>query len=739
MRRIEGADKVSGSLIFTEDMALAGLLHARLVLSYVASASVRAIHAEHAARLPGVVAVVAAQDLGVDYDDPELPLARKRIFHSGQPVAAVIAENPAVAADATALVEVEYDPLPSALNIEQALMADAPRVLPETGTNDGEASLHGAATEASDGARPVGNISSQMELRRGDVEQALAGSAVVERARFSVPRVHHGFIEPHVVTASVASDRSVTVWSPTQGMSAVRDAVATSLGVDPSRVRVVPMPVGGGFGGKILQLEPLVARLSRHVGRPVRLQLTRSDDFLLGRPAPSSEVTLELGAAADGGLIGLRAEVGYDNGAATGWHAGITSELLVSTYRVPNFHVVGREVATNKLPATSYRAPGAPQGYFALESCFDEVARRLSADPIQLRLRNASRQGDPRGDGSPWPAIGLTACLEAAARHPAYSTAKDEDEGVGVAVGSWIGGFGPAAAACRVEPDGTLALHLGSIDISGSDTGFTALAAEVFGTSPDRVRVLRTDSTTSPVSPIAAGSATTYSVGPAVIQAVLEARRQVLELAGSHLEVDAADLEVADGEVRVKGAPFRAVLVAEMARAAQQGKGSGPIHAIGRAALSAAAPMFCVHVARVKVDQLTGSLRVSRYVAIHDIGHALNRADVVAQIHGGVAQGLGRALGEELVYDDEGQLRTASLAEYLLPTADLTPNIEVELIEVPSEQGPMGARGIGEPPVVPVLATIGNAIRDATGRRLTRVPFSLEAVAGSGHSTLAEG
>ena len=735
MRRIEGADKASGSLIFTEDMALAGLLHARLVLSYVASASVRAIHAEHAAQLPGVVAVVAAHDLGVDSDDPELPLARKRIFHSGQPVAAVIAQNPTVAADAAALVEVEYDPLPSALDLEQALLADAPRVLPETGTNDGEASLHGAATEASDGARPVGNISSQMELRRGDVEHALASSAVVERARFSVPRVHHGFIEPHVVTASVGSDRSVTVWSPTQGMSVVRDAVAASLGVDPSRVRVVPMPVGGGFGGKILQLEPLVARLSRHVGRPVRLQLTRSDDFLLGRPAPSSEVALELGAAADGALTGLQAEVGYDNGAATGWHAGITSELLVSTYRVPHFHVVGREVATNKLPATSYRAPGAPQAYFALESCVDEVARRLGADPIRLRLRNASRQGDPRGDGSPWPAIGLTACLEAAARHPAYSTAKDEDEGVGVAVGSWIGGFGPAAAACRVEPDGTLALHLGSIDISGSDTGFTALAAEVFGTSPDRVRVLRTDSATSPVSPIAAGSSTTYSVGPAVIQAVLEARRQVLELAGSHLEVDAADLEVTDGEVRVKGAPFRAVSVAEMARAAQQGKGSGPIHAIGRAALSAAAPMFCVHVARVKVDQLTGSLRVSRYVAIHDVGHALNRADVVAQIHGGVAQGLGRALGEELVYDAEGQLRTASLAEYLLPTVDLTPNIEVELIEVRSEQGPMGARGIGEPPVVPVLATIGNAIRDATGRRLTSVPFSLEAVAGSGHST----
>src|SRR5215471_8510654 len=731
MRRIEGADKVSGSLIFTEDMALAGLLHARLILSYTASAAIRAIRSEDATRLPGVVAVAAAQDIGVDDDDPEQPLARTRIFHSGQPVAAAIAETPAIAADAAALVEVEYEPSPSALDLELAVRGDAPRVLPETGTEDGEASLHGAATAASDGARPVGNISSQTELRRGDAGEALTRSSIVERGRFTVARVHHGFIEPHVVTASVARDGCVTVWSPTQGMSVVRDAVAASLGIDPGRVRVVPMPVGGGFGGKILQLEPLVAHLARYAARPVRLLLTRSEEFLLGRPAPSSDVALELGATADGDLSAVRAEVGYDNGAATGWHAGITSELLVSTYRVPHFQVIGREVATNKLPATSYRAPGAPQAYFALESCVDEVARRLGADPIQLRLRNASREGDPRGDGSPWAAIGLTACLEAAARHPAYSTAKDEDEGVGVAVGSWIGGFGPAAVACRVESDGTLALHLGSIDISGSDTGFAALAAEVFGVPSERVRILRTDSTTSPVSPIAGGSSTTYSVGPAVIQAVLEARRQVLEQAGSHFEVDAGDLEVADGEVRVKGAPVRAVSVAELARVAQSGKGRGPIHAIGRAAPSAPAPMFGVHIARVRVDRLTGAVRVGRYVAIHDVGHPLNRAELVAQIHGGVVQGLGRALGEELVYDDEGQLRTGSLADYMLPTVDLAPDIEVELIEVPSEDGPLGARGIGEPPAVPVLAAIANAIRDATGLRLTAVPFSMEAIARS--------
>ena len=281
------------------------------------------------------------------------------------------------------------------------------------------------------------------------------------------------------------------------------------------------------------------------MGRPVRLQLTRNEEFLLGRPAPSSQVTLELGGTREGDLTLLQADVDYDNGAASGWHGGITAEMLVSTYRVPNFEVGGREVATNLAPVTAYRAPGAPQAYFALESALDELARELGLDPIELRLRSAARAGDPRGDGSPWPRIGLVECLEAARRHPAYTSPRAAGEGVGVAVGSWIGAYGPAAAACRMDGDGTLLLHLGSIDISGSDTGFAALAAEVFGISPDRVRIQHTDSTTSPEAPGAGGSATTYSVAPAVERAVLEARRQLLDAAGSLLEAAASDLELA--------------------------------------------------------------------------------------------------------------------------------------------------------------------------------------------------
>ena len=729
MRRIEGAVKVSGALMFTEDMELSGLLHAKLVLSYAASAEIASVRAEAARALPGVVAVVTGADLGLTEDHPDQPMAARRVFYSGQPVAAVLATSAAVAADAAGMVEVEYSPLPAALGVEAAVAEGAPRVLPEQTGGADEASIHGAASsEETQTPEPVGNITGWIAARRGDLAAGRAAAAATVRRSYFMPRVHHAYLEPHVVAARVERDGMVTIWSPTQGPSEVIPAVAKAVGVEPAQVRVIPMPVGGGFGGKWMQLEPVVSVLARHAGRPVRLQLTRNEEFLLGRPAPSSQVTLELGGTREGDLTLLQADVDYDNGATSGWHGGITAEMLVSTYRVPNFEVGGREVATNLAPVTAYRAPGAPQAYFALESALDELARELGLDPIELRLRSAARAGDPRGDGSPWPRIGLVECLEAARRHPAYTAPRAAGEGVGVAVGSWIGAYGPAAAACRMDGDGTLLLHLGSIDISGSDTGFAALAAEVFGISPDRVRIQHTDSTTSPEAPGAGGSATTYSVAPAVERAVLEARRQLLDAAGSLLEAAASDLELADGQVQVKGVPARAVSLKEVVEFSQKAGGPGPISAMGRVSLLDPGPMFCVHIARARVDEETGQVEVTRYAAIHDIGRALDRELVKDQIYGGVVQGLGRALGEELVYDDTGQLRTASFADYGLPTGDQVPPIDIELIEVPSEQGALGSRGIGEPPIVPGLAAVANAIADATGVRLTAAPFTPEAV-----------
>ena len=731
MRRIDGAEKVSGALTFTEDTAPPDVAHAKLVLSYLPSGAIKSINAEAALAVPGVVAVVTGDQLDLDGEGPEHPMAVGRVRYAGQPVAAVLATTAAAAADGAALIDVDYEPLPDAVDVAAALRDGAPRVMPEQGNESEEASAHGAATSDEEQLPdPVGNITGWIRVKRGDVTKGFAGADKTDKRTYSVAAVHHAFLETHGVTAAFARDGSVTVWTPTQGMSWVRDAVAKSLKVAASRVRVVPMPVGGGFGGKIVQLEPLVAHLSRAVGRPVRLILSRSEEFLVGFPAPASRLTLELGAGSDGLLTALRADLVFDNGAVSGWHGGIAAELMSSTYRVPNIEVGGREVATNKVPTTAYRAPGAPQAYFALESSMDELAHALGLDPIDFRLRNASRGGDLRGSGNPWPQIGLAACLEAAAKSPVYRDAKAEGEGVGVAVGAWIGAFGAAAAACRVELDGSVSLHLGTSDISGTDSGFTELAAETFGTTPDRVRVYRTDSTTSPVSPIAGGSATTYSVAPAVVRAVLEARRQVLDVASEQLEAAVEDLEIDGGDVRVKGVPNRSVSLVDLVTRAEAAGGQGPIHAVGRSSVDAAAPMFTVHVARVKVDLETGAIRITRYAAFQDVGHAISAELIRDQVHGGLMQGIGRALGEELVWDSTGQLRTGSFADYSIPSVDLAPDlIEVQLVEVPSEHGAHGARGVGEPPAVPGLAAVANAIRDATGVRLTSAPFTLEALA----------
>jgi CO/xanthine dehydrogenase Mo-binding subunit len=489
-------------------------------------------------------------------------------------------------------------------------------------------------------------------------------------------------------------------------------------------VRVVSMPVGGGFGGKIELLEPLLALIAIKLRRPVRLALTRSHEFVVGRPAPGAEFAIELGARRDGTLVAIHARFHFDNGASAGWHAGLTANFLGGTYRIPNFDLRGYEVSTNKTPVDAYRAPGATQAYFALESAMDELAAQLEIDPIELRLRNVSREGDPTADGGAWPRIASVEVLEEAKRHPLYSKRLAEDEAVGVALGAWGGARTPSAAGCRVEADGTVSIFVGTPDISGTATGLAMIAAEAFGISPERVRVEHPDTSSAPHSSSASGSQTTYSVGGAVYEAAFEARRQLLEIATEELEAAPEDLEITDGRVAVKGAPTRSVEITELVKASTDFMGSyKPIHATGRSAVQEASPVFTVHIARVKADRETGAYRLTGYAAIQDVGRAINAPEIEGQVHGGATQALGRALGEQLVYDTEGQLRTASFLDYELPTADQVPEIDVRLIEVPSPVGPLGAKGVGEPPAIPGTAALANAVSRAFGVRVREVPI----------------
>jgi CO/xanthine dehydrogenase Mo-binding subunit len=727
-RRQEGAEKVTGATRFTADVELVGLLHVQLVVSHAASARIRGVETDGARSAPGVVDVITGRDLPEqDSGGPDLPLAVDRVYYVGQPVAAIVAESEAQAADAAALVAVDYEDIPAVVDPSAATSDDAPLVLDQNEQADeDDASIHGASTASTEDAPAwPRNASSVVHMKRGDVEAALKESEVVVRESYDIAGAHHSFMEPHVSVVRPEPDGGLTIWSPTQGPFVVRDSVAELAGLPPHRVRVIPMPVGGGFGGKIELLEPLLALIALRLRRPVRLALARSHEFVVGHPAPAAHFDIELGARRDGTLLGLRTRFRYDNGATAGWHAGLSASFLGGTYRIPNFDLQGLEVTTNKTPVDAYRAPGATQTYFALESALDELAIRLKMDPIELRLRNVSRRGDPAPDGhSTWPTVASVEVLEEAKRHPLYTAPTREGEGVGVALGSWGGARTPSAAGCRVETDGTLAVTVGSPDISGTATGLALIAAEAFGVSADRVRVEVADTSTAPFGASSSGSQVTYSLGGAVYEAAKEARRQLLDIATEELEAAPEDLDIVDGRIAVKGAPSRSVEITKLVGMSREFMGRHkPIEATGRSAVQEASPQFTVHIARVRADVETGAYQVTGYTAIQDVGHAINPPEIEGQIHGGSVQALGRALGEELAYDSDGQLRSASFLDYEIPSADQIPQIDVRLVEVPSPVGPLGAKGVGEPPAIPGTAALANAVSRATGVRVRRAPI----------------
>ena len=732
-RRLEGAEKVAGATKFTADLELPGLLYVQLVLSHQASANIRSIDVDAARSAPGVIDIVTGADLpGVPAPSPEKPLAVGHVFYVGQPVVAVIAESEAAAADAAALVDVDYETLEITVDPDLAMREGARKVLDtEEEADAADASMHGAGTDSeSNGAAPKrpANVSSVVNLKHGDTDGALKSADVVVKATYSLAGVHHSAMEPHVSMVRPEPDGGMTVWAPTQGPFALRDEVAKVLGIPTHKVRVVPMAVGGGFGGKVTLLETLLVLLARRTGRALRLNLSRQQVFAVARAAPAASFDIELGAKRDGTLVGLRANFRYDNGATAGWHGGITGMFLTSTYACPNFEITGYEVSTNKTPVEAYRAPGAPQAYFALESALDELALELKMDPIALRLKNARREGDPGPDGQPLPAIAMIECLQEAQKHPLYTKPTEKGEGVGIALGMWGGARTPSSAGCRVEPDGTLTVHVGTVDVSGASTGLAMIAAEAFGLPIDRVRIETSDTSTAPFGPVAAGSQVTYSMGGAVQEAALEARRQLLEIATNELEAAPEDLEIADGRVTVRGVPEKYVEVTKLVAMSTEFMGKyRPIQATGRSAVQAASPMFTVHIARVRTDSETGAFQLTGYAAIQDVGRAINPPEAIGQIHGGVVQGLGRALGEQMAYNVDGQLRTASFLDYELPTADQLPEIDVRLVEVASAVGPLGAKGVGEPPAVPGPAAISNALARATGIRLRDLPLDRSA------------
>jgi CO/xanthine dehydrogenase Mo-binding subunit len=738
--RRDSEPKVRGVTRFAADLPVPGLLHARLVVAHEAHAMISAIRTEAALALAGVVAVLTARDLPLVGTGPGRqfePLAREEAVYAGQPLALVVAESEALAADGVELVEVELEPLEPVLDLEAAGRPGSARARVKVsdegaGSDLGDAHAAVAAGGLGDDEELSENVLGTARLQHGDVDAALAASHVVVRGRFTTPWMYQGYLEPQAATAWLEPDGELIVSTATQAAFMTRDALAALFGLPVDRVRVRAAPLGGAFGGKIMIIEPLVAAAALVLRRPVRLAMTRSEDIAATNPAGAEVLDLELGADTDGRLTGIRARVLVDRGSTDDFGVESIAAMLASgPYRWAAQELTALGIATNRMTFGAYRAPTAAPAAFAVESLIDELSRRLGHDPLELRLRNVAGEGDPAPSGQPFPVFGARQCLERVRDHPLWAHRGElaDGEGIGVALGWWPGGYEPAAAVCRLDADGRLTIITGVADMTGVETGFAAIAADAFGVDPSRVRVISTDTASAPYAPTSGGSKITYTVGRAVERASIEAREGLLAAAAEELEIAPNDLEIIDGAVQPQGVPGKAIPLDELAaKILSFGSSHPPVEGHGRIA-QPQVPQSAAHLSHVRVDRDTGAVTVLRHVIAQDVGRALNPALVEGQMRGGTAQGLGWALLEELAHDAHGQLTTGTFVDYALPTASTTPAIDTEIVEVPAPEGPFGAKGVGEAPVSGVPGAVANAIAAATGGvRMSRLPMTPERV-----------
>lgn len=741
--RVDGFDKVTGLARYAGDQVVPGMLYGRLVLSPYAHARISHIDTASALALPGVVAVFTAETLGQadSSSRAQSPLAQGEVVWCGQPVAVVVGETEASAKDGADAVEIDYEPLPAVVDPEGALRSGAPPARLHRPPSSGESFLppfmqHGAPVEQEELSQ---NVIQTVPLNMGDSEAGLREAEVVVECSYRTHPVHQSYMEPHTVTVAPGPS-GLSVWSSTQGLFNVRSAVARALDMPERQIHVEPVPIGGGFGGKETLLEPLAATIAARLRRPLRLSYERSEDLLAGNPAPQAVITVKLGAKRDGTLTAIQARIILDSGAYPNMLAGLSGFHFAALYRCPNINARCYVVETNKPGTGAYRAPFGPQAFFALESTVQELCQQIGMDPLQFRRINALREGDPNLFRGRWPRIGIQECLARIEQHHLWAQREQEKQaapeelrgwkiGIGLAAGGWSGGTEPAAALCRMERDGSFTVVVGSVDVSGSDTSMALIAAEELNLSASAISITHDNTDSMPYSGLSAGSKTTYTVGAAVQAAARDARNQLFSIAADMLEASPDDMELRDGRIMVRGVPEKHVTLQQIAGSSMNfGAPYGPIFGRGRSAIRVASPAFAVHVAKVAVDPETGEVRVLDYAAAQDVGRAINPAEVEGQIHGGVTQGIGWALLEGMAYDESGQLLTSTFMDYALPHSQDIPTIAPLLVEVPSGLGPFGARGVGEPPVVPVAAAIANAIRDATSARMTQIPMTPERV-----------
>lgn len=725
--RHDGVDKVTGRALYGADFQTVGLLHGKVLRSPHAHARIKSIDTSRAEAHSGVRAVVTAKDFPAVEDKiadlgegaanvkdlQDNVLAGEKVLYKGHQVAAVAAIDPHTAEEALELIDVEYEVLPPVINVRDAMKEDAPLLHEDMRTD-----------EMGEQSEKPSNIAGHFQHKQGDPEKGYAEADVVVEQEYTTETVHQGYIEPHNATALYNPDGQLTIWCSTQGAFAVREQVSEILDIPVSKVKVVPMEIGGGFGGKInVYIKPIAAMLSKKTGKPVKVLMSRADVFEGTGPTPGSYVRVKIGATNDGRITGAEAYLAFEAGAYAGSPVGAAAFCVFSPYKIENAQVDGYDVVVNKPKTAAYRAPGATNAAFAAETVIDEICEKIGMDPLEFRILNSAKEGDIRVDGPPAPRVGFVETVEAAKDHPHYSAPLEgENVGRGVASGYWPNFGMKSSVSINVTSDGTISLIEGSTDIGGTRASVAMQAAEVLGIPAESVTPTVADTDSVGYTDVTGGSRTAFATGYAAYEAAQDVKGQMIERAAKLWEVDTEEVQFADGIFStVNGKEHEIDFKGLAARLDETG---GPVVGRGTADPNQPGPSIGLHVVDVEVDPDTGKIQILRYTATQDAGKAIHPSYVEGQIQGGAVQGIGWALNEEYIYNEKGEMTNASFLDYRIPTCLDLPMIDAVIVEVPNPGHPFGVRGVGETPIIAPPAAIANAIYRAIGVRMKELPMS---------------
>jgi len=723
--RPDGFDKVTGRANYGADLALPGMIWGKILRSPHAHANIKSLDTRRAEALPGVLAVAthsdfpSVSDQAIESGEGSLTLldlarnvlAKDKVLYHGHAIVAVAAKTAAIAEQALALIDIEYEVLKPVLDVREAMAAGAPLLHADMFTQG----LPEKPTTAP-------NVATRLEFKMGDIEAGFSAAEVVVEREFYTPTAHQGYIEPHACTVRFEKDGQSMIWCSTQGHFDVRASTAKLLGMELGKLKVIASEIGGGFGGKTtVYLEPVALILSRKSGRPVKMIMNRDEVFKATGPGSATRSWVKIGAKKDGSITAMQGRLAYEAGAFKGSPVMMGCMTAFTPYAVANMYVEGFDVVVNKAKVAAYRAPGAPQAEFAVEMLINELAVKLGRDPIDLRLQNAAKEGTQTIYGPKLKRVGLVECLEAARDSKHYQQALAENQGRGVAAGFWFNVGGQSSVHINMNPDGTGTIVEGSPDIGGSRASMQMMAAEAMGIAPSLLKPIIGDTENVAFSAGTGGSRTTFATGMAVIEAAEDVVAQMKQRAASLWNVTAEQVDWADG-VAINLAGEERLSLAEICASAD--RTGGQISGRGNINARGAGPSFAVHLCDVEVDKDTGKVDVVRYTAIQDAGKAIHPKYVEGQYQGGAVQGIGWALNEEYIYSKEGLLENAGFLDYRVPVASDLPMIDTIIVEVPNNFHPYGVRGVGESGIIPPLAAVGYAVEDAIGVPVTDLPLS---------------